>query len=664
MYMIILKTRRIFIFSFLLLFLFSCTNPIDRFALVSRHNVSLARADVFSSLSVGNGEFAYTVDITGMQTFPEEYEDGIPLGTLSNWGWHSIPNDSSYVQADVLKYYESCNDRLVPYAVQPTDGRGAGAANWLRANPHRLHLGVVGLSLLKKDGTEAALHEIEDQKQHLNLWTGLLESDFYIEGQQVKVETVSHQDKDQIAVRIKSGLFSSGQLRIKLGFPYGKECHVCPGYDWESPEKHSTTLISQNESRALLQRTLDSTIYFVSMRWKGEAELFQMGPHHFEIVPADHNDTFEYAILFSVSQKEAVDLFSATAQNSEQHWDDFWNSGAAIDFSECTDPRAEELERRVVLSQYLTKIQGSGSLPPQETGLTFNSWYGKFHIEMHWWHSVHFALWGRSEYLEKSMKWYFENLENAGKTAALQGYDGVRWQKMTSPEGLSSPSSVGEFLVWQQPHPIYFSELLYRANPTKETLHKYMELVFESADFMASFAQLDKEDGFYHLCAPLIPAQEHFKATETSDPVFELSYWYWGLMKAQEWRMRLGLPPDEKWQEVLTRLAPLPENERFYLPTSESDDAFSNFDKRRDHPIVVGAFGFLPNERINKAKMADTFSEVLREWNWESTWGWDYPLLAMTATRLGQAEDAVDALFIDSGKIPIFPTGIIIRTTD
>ncbi len=48
--------------------------------------------------------------------------------------------------------------------------------------------------------------------------------------------------------------------------------------------------------------------------------------------------------------------------------------------------------------------------------------------------------------------------------------------------------------------------------------------------------------------------------------------------------------------------------------------------------------------------MAATFDEVLREWNWESTWGWDYPLLAMTATRLNKAEDAVDVFVIETGK--------------
>src|SRR5687767_11048494 len=69
---------------------------IDRFALVSRHNVVLQQPDTLGSLSVGNGEFAFTVDVTGLQTFPEEYENGIPLGTQTQWGWHSIPGQEKY----------------------------------------------------------------------------------------------------------------------------------------------------------------------------------------------------------------------------------------------------------------------------------------------------------------------------------------------------------------------------------------------------------------------------------------------------------------------------------------------------------------------------------------------------------------------------------------
>src|SRR5690606_25984882 len=129
-----------------------------------------------------------------------------------------------------------------------------------------------------------------------------------------------------------------------------------------------------------------------------------------------------------------------------EHWKNFWTRGGAVDFSQCTDERANELERRIVLSQYLTKIQCAGSLPPQETGLTLNSWYGKFHMEMYWWHGAHFPVWGRSELLENSMGWYETVLHKAKATARLQGYQGARWQKMTDPYGNESPSSVGAFI--------------------------------------------------------------------------------------------------------------------------------------------------------------------------------------------------------------------------
>jgi hypothetical protein len=57
-------------------------------------------------------------------------------------------------------------------------------------------------------------------------------------------------------------------------------------------------------------------------------------------------------------------------------WKKFWLSGGAVDFSGVKDKRAFEIERRAVLSQYLTKVQCSSAYPPQETGLTYNSWYG------------------------------------------------------------------------------------------------------------------------------------------------------------------------------------------------------------------------------------------------------------------------------------------------
>jgi len=604
------------------------------------------------SLSVGNGEFAFTVDVTGLQSFPEYYENGISLGTQSQWGWHSLPNEGGYVLQDVLEEYESCNGLKIPVAVQHEKGRKAEAANWLRVNPHRLHLGLIGLILLKENGEEAGIDDIQNIRQELDLWTGGITSRYELEGIPVQVELYGHQEQDMIAFRLESPLIEAGRLKVKFRFPYGKECHVCPGYDWEHPEKHDSRIIGQTGRQAWVRRTLDSTSYAVGIQWADTGVFSSSQPHQFDLVPDKSSDSFECSVLFArETQPAALPGFEATRLNSREQWETFWSNGGVIDFSKCTDPRAAELERRVVLSQYLTKIQCAGIYPPQETGLTFNSWYGKFHLEMHWWHGVHFALWNRIGLLEKSMGWYGQAMDEARRTAQRQGFEGVRWQKMAGPEGRSSPSSVGEFLAWQQPHPIYFAELFYRQKPDAKTLERFKEIVFETADFMASFAQYKAADGHYHLCHPLIPAQEIFPAAETDDPPFELAYWRYGLSVAQEWRRRLGLAPNEKWQEVVDKLAPLPEAEGLYLPAAGAFDAYTDDAKRRDHPIVTGVYGMLPGgPMLDTAVMAHTFKEIMNKWDWPSTWGWDYPMVAMCAARLGYREAAVDALLMEVQK--------------
>src|SRR4051794_14443906 len=72
----------------------SGASAIDRSALVRRHNPLITRIDPLSPLSVGNGSFAFTVDVTGLQTIPTEYQNAMPLCTMSQWGWHSTPKPS------------------------------------------------------------------------------------------------------------------------------------------------------------------------------------------------------------------------------------------------------------------------------------------------------------------------------------------------------------------------------------------------------------------------------------------------------------------------------------------------------------------------------------------------------------------------------------------
>ena len=646
---------------------------IDRFALVTRHNVTLTKADPLTPLSVGNGELAFTADVTGLQTFPAYYEKGMPLGTLSQWGWHSLPNPQNYRIADVLEEYMVAG-RKVPYA----SGRGPSggyspAADWLRANPHRLDLGRIGLRLTKSDGSAAVIEDLANTSQTLDLWTGLLSSRFEVEGQPVRVLTVCHPTRDLLALRIESPLLARGQLAVSLAFPYGSAEWRVAG-DWNHPDRHVTQTKVEGH-QADFTRILDADGYHVRAVWSEGARIRTKSQHEFEMgrrgfvsrassprfeggTPStqrgqDGRDTEDQPmeVVFAFSAKEMTEslpAFEAVRTAAAEHGKRFWMSGGAIDFSACTDPRAAELERRVVLSQYLTAIHCAGSRPPQETGLVHNSWYGKFHLEMHWWHAAHFALWGRESLLERSLPWYQSILPQAQATAESQGYRGVRWPKMTARDGRESPSEVGVFLIWQQPHPIYYAELCYRAHEDRQTLERYRQIVFETADFLASYPAWDQAGARYVLGPALIPAQESYGSTRARNlnPTFELAYWHWALEIAQQWRQRLALEREPAWDRVIQKLSRPAIREGVYTAIETPP-----YTVTRDHPSMLAAYGFVPAmPLIDPNVMKRTLDQVLRTWDWPSTWGWDYLVLAMTAARLGEPEKAVDALFLDSPK--------------
>jgi hypothetical protein len=48
---------------------------------------------------------------------------------------------------------------------------------------------------------------------------------------------------------------------------------------------------------------------------------------------------------------------------------------------------------------------------------------------------------------------------------------------------------------------------------------------------------------------------------------------------------------------------------------------------------------------VDRATMGRTLDAVLKEWDSQTKiWGWDYPMIAMTAARLGEPKKAVDIL--------------------
>ncbi len=610
---------------------------IDRQALVNRHAVVLDGFDPRSPLSVGNGEFAFTVDATGLQTFPALYEKNVPLCTQSQWGWHASPGRPPGELA--LENFDT-HGRNVGYATRA--GNQPELFRWLRENPHRLHLGRIGLDI-------ADASEIRGIRQRLDLWTGAIESSFLHRAAAVTVATCCHPDRDCIGANVSPG------VAVVWEFPAASpEMNAA---DWKSIERHRSEILGLEPSGCVLRRTLDDTQYFCRVAWQGAAEFKQVAAHRFTLRGASQQPlafTCEFSSHPFTNSPLAPDAVFAA---SREAWQRHWTSGGALDLSECRDPRAAELERRVVLSQYLTAIQCAGSLPPQETGLTCNSWYGKFHLEMHWWHAAHFTLWGRAEKLERSLAWYGKILPSARDRARQQGYAGCRWPKMTAPDGRDSPSPIGPLLIWQQPHPIAMADLMYRAKPERAVLDRYRDIVMESAEFMASYAWEDGAHDRYVLGPPVIPAQENHPPRETWNPTFELEYWRRGLEIAQQWRARLGMPREPRWDGVRAKLAALPLAGGVYLAHENCPQTFT--ERNRDHPSMLAALGVLPRagSRVDPAIMRATLQRVFEKWRWAETWGWDFPMAAMTAARLGEPDFAIRALFMESPKNTWLPNG-------
>ena len=269
-----------------------------------------------------------------------------------------------------------------------------------------MQLGHLGFELIKKDGSLASINDIQNIRQELNPYDGQIKTHFALEGMPVDVLTFSHQQQDAISVQVKSDLIKETRLKIFLRFPYPTGEWLDEGANFVNDEKHLSGF-HLNRNGANFYHQVDTTRYFVECKWSVNASASQKQLHYFLITPSPGTNLFELNTRFALKESRLpVPAFTEAKTNNLAQWKKFWNNGGAIDFAGSIDPRAHELERRVVLSQYLMKIQDAGNFPPQETGLTYNSWFGKPHLEMTWWHAAHYGLWGRIEYLEKLLSWY------------------------------------------------------------------------------------------------------------------------------------------------------------------------------------------------------------------------------------------------------------------
>ena len=156
----------------------------------------------------------------------------------------------------------------------------------------------------------------------------------------------------------------------------------------------------------------------------------------------------------------------------------------------------------------------------------------------------------------------------------------------------------------------------------------------ENVNFMASYAYYNKKEKRYILGYPVQVVSENCDPRITYTPTFELSYWLTGLRIAQDWEKRLKVKANPEYEKVRTKLSKLPVKDGVYVSWENITDMWTKYNFA--HPALIGAYGMLPGDGGDIPTMQRTLDRVEQAWQFHETWGWDFPMLAMTAARLGK----------------------------
>ena len=615
--------------------------PIDRKALVSRHNIR--PNDITRVIPLGNGETCFGCDRTGLQTFGGN--------TLGHWAWHSFPVPEG---VDVSAWTETGSlntGRLTGKGEDLYPPEMTQTAKYMFDNPHSVNLGR--LSFVRADGSPLTEGEITDSRRECHLWSGVLETTFQTGGKTVSVTGCVHPEHHALAVKITG----AEGLAIALDFPYASIENKMTMGTFDLPDRHET-VVTIAENRCRIARTMDDLRYWAELSWTSGAVMIN-GPHGIILHP--NGEALELVLRYEKEAETApIPTFAETMAASAAAYEYYWQNGGAIDLSGSTDDRWFELERRIVLSEYLMAVQSRGSWPCAESGLMFtDNWRGQFHMEMTWWHIAHYGLWSRMEWADEQLTCYQKFLPMAKKLAAQLGYAGAKWGKSVGPQGRTAPWVGNLALLWKQPHPIFFAELEYLNRPTEETLNKWAEIIRETADHMADYP-VKKEDGYYHLDPVMPPCELGF----TYDTLFDLAYWRWALETANIWQERMGNPRVAKWDEVAYNLPPLPVQDGVYLRSPEWTETYTK--QNYEHPDPVGVYGMLPStDMVDRDIARASLNKIWSCWDKNHIWGWDFPWIAMCAARVGEPELAVEAMLSvsideigcnDAGSYPYLPS--------
>ncbi|KAK1917479.1 hypothetical protein P3342_000192 [Pyrenophora teres f. teres] len=627
---------------------------IDRKTVVSKYNI--IRTNLIDNettpLQVGNGNFAYNVDTTGMQTY-------LPFNTLSSWAWHNDPiPENGELPSDYKGVMRETYERQVHYDIP--DPKLKQATQWLISNPNRVNLGRIGLIY---EGNKLNESMFTEPKQELDLWNGTITSTFKINGKDVKVVTQGDFESDAAAFTVTSELVRSGDLQVGLNFPYPPIHSTRYKYEvfvgtYDFPLNHTTTLVEDRNDRTSthIVHNMQELQYFANLRWPTETPLklnrneppnsTAIMAHQYTLSTVSECSSMTFTAHFSPERH--VPHFPAEVMNTNiQAWNEYWEDGGFVDLTASSNPNATELQRRIIQSQYHIRVNSaSKGQSPQESGLMNNGWYGKFHMEMVIWHNAHWATWGKQTYFDNIFPELYETLlPSSIARAQYMGWEGARWPKMTDPKtGVSSPGDVNAQLIWQQPNPFYLANLAFVGNPTRETLKKWDKVLTATADYMASYPSLNTRTSKYDLGPPTYGVTENTPPNSTRNLAYELAYWRYGLDAAAEWKRRLNQSVPRKWSHVAQNLALPPQtDDGLYTVYEGLNSSWWNDSKLTSDPrSLIMMQGILPPTPAVDASIAlGTANKVWEVWSDEKIRGWGRPVLAINSARIGNPERAI-----------------------
>ena len=352
---------------------------INRHAIVSRYNPVRNASSTTTPMQVGNGNFAFGADVTGLQTFQ-------PFAIMSSWGWKNDTLPPGKTWEDVMNYRgESWDFHGRPMEIMY--GGDPLIQQWLISNPNRVNLGRIGLLLFDEQSQAADVTEddLTAKQQTLDLWSGTLTSQFVYEGQNITITTISSQTSSAVGITIKSTLLQSGRLGIFLDFPWndGKNKFSAPFVgSFNVTNNHTThlTLGTQlgRDVQAEVSHTLGSSTFITSVG--GDSfSVTRDSPdaHRYSLRPRSLASTFSISALYSTTRTESLPIPEFITSESTQAWNKYWAESGFVDvLTNSSDTRAEELQRRIVLSRYLMRVNEAGENPPQEASTSYFSTFG------------------------------------------------------------------------------------------------------------------------------------------------------------------------------------------------------------------------------------------------------------------------------------------------